>query len=140
MTVILTRVAHQALSVKQSPSRGLYFVMRGWKRPLGHRLAMRRDQAGLKRVGELFIKRGVENVIITLGGRGVYFVNQTGKSALLPATKTTVVDTTAAGDTFVGSYALAAVAAGDGEFDIETAVAVANRAAAKTVADRKSVV
>jgi ribokinase len=44
------------------------------------------------------------------------------------------VDTTAAGDTFVGSYALAVVAAKDGQFNIEAAVAAANRAAALTVA------
>lgn len=92
------------------------------------------DIDGLNRVGRVFIDRGVCNVIITLGGRGVYFVNNRGQSALLPATKTTVVDTTAAGDTFVGSYALAAVAAKDGQFDIEAAVTAANRAAALTVA------
>ncbi|KAM0250433.1 hypothetical protein ACHAP5_002232 [Fusarium lateritium] len=92
------------------------------------------DIDGLNRVGRVFIDRGVRNVIITLGGRGVYFVNYHGQSALLPATKTTVVDTTAAGDTFVGSYALAAVAAKDGQFDIEAAVTAANRAAALTVA------
>ncbi|KAF4988942.1 hypothetical protein FGRMN_9456 [Fusarium graminum] len=89
---------------------------------------------GLTRVGRIFIDRGVRNVIITLGGRGVYFVNDHGQNALLPATKTTVVDTTAAGDTFVGSYSLAVVAARDGQFDIEAAVTMANRAAALTVA------
>ena len=92
------------------------------------------DLDGLNRVGKVFIDRGVHNVIITLGGRGVYFVNKQGQSALLPATKTSVVDTTAAGDTFVGSYSLAAVAARGGKFDIEAAVAMANRAAALTVA------
>ncbi|KAK7431464.1 putative ribokinase [Neonectria magnoliae] len=92
------------------------------------------DLTGLVRVGGVFIERGVSNVIITLGGRGVYFANKAGKRALLPATKTSVVDTTAAGDTFVGSYALAAVAARDGDFDIEAAVAAANKAAALTVA------
>jgi ribokinase len=91
------------------------------------------DLDGLNRVGRVFIDRGVQNVIITLGGRGVYYVNKGGKSALLPATKTMVVDTTAAGDTFVGSYALAVVAAQGGDFDIEAAVTTANRAAAKTV-------
>ncbi|RSL63769.1 hypothetical protein CEP54_005009 [Fusarium duplospermum] len=91
------------------------------------------DLDGLNRVGRVFIDRGVQNVIITLGGRGVYYLNKGGKSALLPATKTTVVDTTAAGDTFVGSYALAVVAGQDGDFDIEAAVTTANRAAAKTV-------
>jgi ribokinase len=92
------------------------------------------DLAKLESVGRLFISRGVYNVIITLGGRGVYFVQKDSKSGLLPAEKTTVVDTTAAGDTFVGSYALAVVRATGGSFDIEAAVRTANVAAAKTVA------
>lgn len=94
------------------------------------------DLAELKRVGALFIERGCQNVIITLGGKGVYYINKAGQSALVPALKAEVVDTTAAGDTFVGSYALAVAAAGAGAFDIEAAVNEANRAAAKTVAKR----
>ncbi|KAH7149968.1 Ribokinase-like protein [Dactylonectria estremocensis] len=90
--------------------------------------------AGLVRVGSVFLERGVENIIITLGGRGVYFANKAGKSELLAATKTSVVDTTAAGDTFVGSYALAVVAAKGGVFDIDAAIKAANKAAAITVA------
>lgn len=91
------------------------------------------DLAGLERVGALFIQRGVSNVIITLGGRGVYYATKNGKSALVPALKADVVDTTAAGDTFVGSYALAVVSAESGDFDIDTAIRAANKAAAITV-------
>ncbi|KYK59294.1 ribokinase [Drechmeria coniospora] len=91
------------------------------------------DLSGLERIGALFVDKGVTNVIITLGGRGVYYRTSSGKSALLPALKANVVDTTAAGDTFVGSYALAAVRAGTAEFDVDTAVKAANRASAITV-------
>lgn len=94
------------------------------------------DLPGLQRVGALFIGRGVRNVIVTLGGRGVYYVTDDGRSALVPALKANVVDTTAAGDTFVGSYALAAVKAGAGDFDIDAAVKAANRASAITVSRR----
>ena len=94
------------------------------------------DLPGLQRVGALFIERGVRNVIVTLGGRGVYYITKDGKSALVPALKANVVDTTAAGDTFVGSYALAVVKAGAGDFDIDTAVKAANRASAITVSRR----
>ena len=74
------------------------------------------------------------NVIITLGGRGVYYRARDGRSGLVPAERAVVVDTTAAGDTFVGRYALDVVAGGRGEgFDIEAAVRRANKAAAKTV-------
>lgn len=91
------------------------------------------DVSGLERVSAIFIQRGVSNVIITLGGRGVYYATKDGKAALVPALKANVVDTTAAGDTFVGSYALAVVSAGTGVFDIDTAIRAANRAAAITV-------
>ncbi|KAI1454144.1 Ribokinase-like protein [Annulohypoxylon moriforme] len=94
------------------------------------------NSSGLDRAVEFFIDKSVQNVVITLGGRGVYFATHTGRRALIPAIKSTmVVDTTAAGDTFVGSYALSIVTKGD-HFDIETAVGTANRAAAKTVAKK----
>ncbi|KJZ79899.1 hypothetical protein HIM_00613 [Hirsutella minnesotensis 3608] len=96
------------------------------------------ELAGLERVGSLFLERGVANVLITLGGRGVYYATKSGKNALVPAQKAQVVDTTAAGDTFVGSYALAAVQATDAEFDIDAAVKAATRAAAITVSRKGS--
>ncbi|KAK0621603.1 ribokinase-like protein [Bombardia bombarda] len=86
-----------------------------------------------------FLGKGVRNVIVTLGGRGVFYMSGDGggvvKKELVEAEKARVVDTTAAGDTFVGQYALEVVMAGrnGGEFDIEEAVRKANRAAAKTV-------
>ncbi|CAJ2513588.1 Uu.00g017070.m01.CDS01 [Anthostomella pinea] len=89
---------------------------------------------GLARVGDTFLGRGVSNVIITLGGRGVFYMSAAGgageKRGLVPAEKAEVVDTTAAGDTFVGQYALEVVG---GAFDIAVAVKKANRAAARTV-------
>ncbi|KAL9622529.1 MAG: hypothetical protein Q9204_008022 [Flavoplaca sp. TL-2023a] len=93
---------------------------------------------------------GVTNVIITLGAKGVYYSSRhdadgAGESGLVPAAKVeTVVDTTAAGDTFVGAYAVAVVGGGRMEggkglserfegVKVEEAVRWANRAAAKTV-------
>ncbi|KAI1402140.1 Ribokinase-like protein [Hypoxylon fuscum] len=87
-------------------------------------------EAGLEAVGKTFIGRGVQTVIVTLGGRGVFYMNADGAKGLLPAEKAKVVDTTAAGDTFVGRYALEVVS---GSFDIVEAVKKSNRAAAKTV-------
>ncbi|KAK3318269.1 Ribokinase-like protein [Apodospora peruviana] len=93
------------------------------------------DEAGCAKVAEAFLAKGVKTVIITLGGRGVFFMSDHGKKrGLLPAEKAKVVDTTAAGDTFVGQYALEVVQTGKkGVFDVEMAVKKANRAAAKTV-------
>ncbi|KAL7627535.1 putative ribokinase [Parahypoxylon ruwenzoriense] len=95
-------------------------------------------EAGLEDVARKFLSRGVRNVLITLGGRGVYYMSAredggvVAVKGLLPAEKAKVVDTTAAGDTFVGQYALEVVVSG-GSFDIVDAVKKANRAAAKTV-------
>ncbi|KAI0553450.1 Ribokinase-like protein [Xylaria curta] len=93
------------------------------------------SESGLESVSKSFLDFGVQNVIVTLGGRGVFYMTAAGsKKGLIPALKAKVVDTTAAGDTFVGQYALDVVGAERGAaFDIEAAVHKANRAAAKTV-------
>ncbi len=89
---------------------------------------------GLARAGRWFVDRGVENVVVTLGSRGAYFVTRAGEQGSVPAEKVVAVDTTAAGDTFVGQYALEVVATPPGtRFDIVAAVRKASRAAARTV-------
>lgn len=95
-------------------------------------------EEGLARAAKYFLALGVENVVMTLGGRGVYYASATTNTVgeLLPPEKVAqVVDTTGAGDTFAGQYALEAVyatAAGQA-FDCAAAVRKSNRAAAKTV-------
>ncbi|MBK5400427.1 ribokinase [Pseudomonas sp. TH39(2020)] len=61
------------------------------------------------------ISLGASKVIITLGAQGSLFANGKGFEHF-PASKVKAVDTTAAGDTFVGGFA-AALAAGKGEGD-----------------------
>lgn len=102
-------------------------------------------EEGCAEVATWFVTKGVEVVIITLGGRGVYFKTSGQEEGLLPAEKVKeVVDTTAAGDTFVGQYALGAVGAvgavgakgqggKTGGLSVEEAVRTANKAAARTV-------
>ncbi|PVH84850.1 ribokinase [Cadophora sp. DSE1049] len=84
-------------------------------------------------VADVFHRRGVTNVIITLGGKGVFFSGEGGEKGLVRAKKVEVVDTTAAGDTFVGAYALEVV---KGRVGIESAVRRANDAAARTIGRR----
>ncbi|PMD60002.1 ribokinase [Hyaloscypha bicolor E] len=88
------------------------------------------DVENLPTVGRQFHEKGVKNVIVTLGGRGVFFSVKGGENGLVEAKKVEVVDTTAAGDTFVGAYALEVV---KGEFNAKSAVEMANRAAALTI-------
>ncbi|KAF1833986.1 ribokinase [Decorospora gaudefroyi] len=93
-------------------------------------------------VAAVFISRGVENVIITLGGEGVFYKtakqqSESQKGHMVPALKVKVVDTTGAGDTFAGAYTVAvarwkAMAQG-ADFDLDAAIAHANRAASMTV-------
>ncbi|CAK7267233.1 Putative ribokinase [Sporothrix epigloea] len=98
-------------------------------------------QAGLSRAASYFLARGVQNVVMTLGGRGVYFATaaERGKEVvgelLQPEKVKQVVDTTGAGDTFAGQYALEAVyaSAAGTAFDCAAAVRKSNRAAAVTV-------
>lgn len=53
---------------------------------------------------EQFFQRGVKTAIVTLGGEGAVLVSR-GYRIYQPAFEVEVVDTTAAGDTFVGSFA-----------------------------------
>lgn len=59
------------------------------------------DEAGMNKTAEYFFDKGVQTLLITLGSRGVYFANQ-NDHGLIPAFKVKAVDTTAAGDTFIG--------------------------------------
>lgn len=76
----------------------------------------------------VFFEKGVQNVLITLGGRGVY-VNTDGASEILPAYRVDAVDTTGAGDAFNGALA-AALAEGK---TLRQAARFANAAAALSV-------
>ncbi|WP_157053655.1 ribokinase [Schleiferilactobacillus perolens] len=87
------------------------------------------DEPSLKASAEYYHKLGVETVIITLGDRGAY-VASGNISELVPAYKVQAVDTTAAGDTFIG--ALAAELRPDGS-NLLAAVQYASRAASLTV-------
>jgi ribokinase len=84
-----------------------------------------------------FLAKGVTNVIITLGSKGAVFAHsKMGKPGFVPAEKVAkVVDTTAAGDTFVGAYAVNVVRKGGngvvGEEDIKLACKAAGRTVEK---------
>ncbi|KAH0536901.1 hypothetical protein FGG08_006272 [Glutinoglossum americanum] len=88
-------------------------------------------------VGREFQRRGVRNVVITLGKNGSWYLSggPDGEEGQLAAEKADVVDTTGAGDTFIGAYAVSAVRQKrEGRaFDIRSAVQRATRAAARAV-------
>lgn len=63
------------------------------------------DEESMLRSAVYYFKRGIDTVIITLGERGSFYMRDNGEQAIIPAFKTNAVDTTAAGDTFIGALA-----------------------------------
>ncbi len=86
------------------------------------------DVDSAQRAADILIQQGPRHVIVTLGGRGVWLAGLDGGEHL-PAPKVASVDTTAAGDTFIGGLAVG-IATG---FDLRAAIAFGQRAAALSV-------
>lgn len=80
------------------------------------------------RAADWFFEKGVENVLITLGGRGVYIATKE-KREIIPAYHVEAIDTTGAGDAFNGGL-VAALAEGK---DLWEAAGFANALAAVAV-------
>lgn len=86
------------------------------------------DLESADKAAEVFFRKGVENVLITLGSRGVY-VNSGGYSEIVPAYRVNALDTTGAGDAFNGAL-LTALSEG---LTLPEAARFANAAAALSV-------
>lgn len=86
----------------------------------------------LFRATEILRKKGIKNVIVTLGDRGVFINSESVGTLQIPAREVVPVDTTAAGDSFTAAMA---VMLAQGE-DIRTAVEFANKVASIVVTRR----
>ena len=98
-----------------------------------------------RQLAELFHDHiDIQILVVTLGGKGVFYSRRGSRSGHINAVKLQkLVDTTGAGDTFVGYLAVAfaeSLATGGGKFnqagnafDLPSAVAKANAAAARCV-------
>lgn len=60
------------------------------------------DEDSMLKSADYFRERGVKHLLITLGNRGVFYATP-DDHGLVPAFKVKAVDTTAAGDTFIGA-------------------------------------
>ncbi|MEW6511951.1 MAG: ribokinase [Bacteroidota bacterium] len=82
----------------------------------------------VERAAQLLIRRGVKNVLVTLGPKGCLLVNDTA-TKLFPGRQVRAVDTTAAGDAFNGALAFS-LASGE---SLMEAIPFANAVAAFSV-------
>ncbi|MFY8331180.1 ribokinase [Vagococcus carniphilus] len=87
------------------------------------------DEKSLKEAANYLHNLGIEAVIITIGSKGAFY-DVNGKTGIVPAFKVKAVDTTAAGDTFIG--ALSTVLKPDFS-NIEEAITYGNKASSLTV-------
>ena len=80
----------------------------------------------IKNAANEFLKKGIKNVIITLGEKGIYFANG-DENFFLEAykLKEAVIDTTGAGDAFNGAFAVGLA----NDLDIKDALTFANKVA-----------
>lgn len=87
------------------------------------------DREAARRAADLLQKKGVKNVLITLGSAGALLLNGEGEFYSPCATDVKVADPTAAGDSFVGAFCTGACCG----WDWETMLVFANHTAAVTV-------
>lgn len=85
----------------------------------------------VRRAASVLLRAGVRHVIVTLGKRGVLWLSQDGEE-LLPATDAQPLDTTGAGDAFIGCFSHVLVSTGD----VREAIAQANVYAGDSVTKR----
>lgn len=87
------------------------------------------DEASMKAAADHLHQLGIEAVIITIGSKGAFY-DVKGRTGIVPAFKVNAVDTTAAGDTFIG--AMSSVLMKDFS-NLEQAIKYGNQASSLTV-------
>lgn len=91
------------------------------------------DAASLKAAANWFLARGTRTVIVTLGAEGCFYLDTVGMSWRMPARQVQPIDTTAAGDTFIGAYAAVRYGGAADDASPEAALRCATAAAALSV-------
>ncbi|HYF81637.1 MAG TPA: ribokinase [Clostridia bacterium] len=85
-------------------------------------------EGDLESAAQILINKGVRELIVTLGSKGCIHINKSGSKAY-PAYKVNAIDTTAAGDSFIGALS---VAISEGK-SLEEAISFATAVGALTV-------
>ncbi len=87
------------------------------------------DYKTAQKAADKMIRRGAQNVIITMGAQGSLLVEKAGEGRIIPAYKVNAIDTTAAGDAYCGALAFAL----GRKMNLYDAAVLANKAAAFSV-------
>lgn len=87
-----------------------------------------KDKETAKKASEILINKGIKNIIITMGEKGAFYKSSSFEG-LIPTKKVSVIDSTAAGDTFNGAL----VAGLSMKMDMLTSIDFANNAATYSV-------
>ncbi len=82
----------------------------------------------ITQAAKFLVEQGIRDIIVTMGGRGALHVNKE-EVELIPPYKVTPVDTTGAGDAFIGSFAHYYLQ----NKNIDTALATAGKYAANSI-------
>ncbi len=80
------------------------------------------NEADAETAARALVARGIRTVIVTLGGRGAMLVSAGAETRRIGAVPVTPVDTTGAGDAFIGAFSRFYVDAGDMAAALEKAV------------------
>ena len=87
-----------------------------------------KDKETAKKASKILINKGIKNIIITMGEKGAFYKSSSFEG-LIPTKKVSVIDSTAAGDTFNGAL----VAGLSMKMDMLTSIDFANNAATYSV-------
>jgi len=101
------------------------------------------DRKDIEEAAKVLHEKGISCVIITMGEKGAY-VSANGKSVIVNGIKTNVVDTTGAGDCFMGAFLYSVVSNGKRpedlcEADLKEYASFANKAASVCVSRRGAI-
>ena len=106
----------------------------------GHSHEEQMDEFGIAEAAQRLCELGVEHVVVTLGAKGSLYRSGQSSGRSIPKAKVSAVDTTGAGDTYVGSFAVSIVHNMDLEtqerFNFSAAMDRATNAAGITVQRR----
>lgn len=75
----------------------------------------------IREAAKVLLDKGLSNIIVTLGARGSLWLNQDGSELLVHPIKVDAMDTSGAGDAFIGCFSHYYVQTGDIQYSMEKA-------------------